>query len=362
MNKKIRAAALILAVTLLMSGCTSIFTKRDTLTFTDVNPGSGSFLTTKLSSYTDGENAILLYYCPQTDAALYCFRETRDEKTVWSLYIFDPEGERLLYSGQNAYTSGMIDPYDNSIYFKETDYEDMAVTLYRSDYEATVKTSVMTHAYGAALPYTVSKGRLIYADKDGNLTEYVSGKYTVLYTFTGGSGVKKLCTDRDGSVVYALLSISSKSNLLCSVRTETGDVTSIDAGVSDFIVNDYTGKLYYVKNAGSRDQLYMYSPDSYQHSLIYSGSVDRIAVSPGDTYLAFTTRSSESAISQSLWIITLLTKDTVQMVSGTTFYGNIYFSSAKTVMLTAAETTEQTTNYHVKTLEFETDYSGKEQK
>lgn len=360
MSKRFRAAVIITAAVLLLSGCTSIFTKRDTLTFTDSTQGGGSFLTTRLSSYTEGENAILLYYCPELEASLYCFRESRDNASVWSLYIFDPSGERLLFSGQNAYTSGIIDPYDKSIYFKETDYGDMAVTLYRTDYDATVKTSVMTHVYGAALPYTVSGGRLIYADKDGNLMQYASGSYTVLYSFSGVSGVKKLVPGRNGDVIYALVSISSKSNLLCSVTPQTGDIISIDAGISDFIVNEYTGNLYYIKNTGSADQIYMYSPDSYQHSLIYTGSVEKIAVSPGDTYLAFTTRSSETALSQSLWVVTLFTKDTVQMVSGTSFYGSLFFSSARTVMLTTAETTEQTTLYHVKILEFETDYSGEE--
>lgn len=362
MTKRYRAAIMMAAILLLLSGCTSIFTKRDTLIFTDGTQGSGSFLTTRLRSYTDGENAVLLYYCPELEASLYCFSETVDDSPVWSLYIFDPSGERLLYSGQNAYTSGVIDPSDKSIYFKETDFEDMAVTLYRSDYDATVKTSVMTHVYGAALPYTAANGKLLYADETGNLMQYASGEYTVLYTFSGVSGVKKLACDRSGETVYALVSVGSKSNLLCSLTPQTGDVISIDAGISDFIVNAFTGKLYYIKNAGSGDQIYMYSPASYRHDMIYSGSVDRIAVSPGDAYLAFTTRSSDAAISQSLWVITLFTKDAAQMVSGTSFYGSIYFSSADTLMLTTAETTEQMTLYRVKTLEFETDYSGKEQK
>lgn len=361
---KLAAVLLVCAVILASSGCSSLLAKKDTLIFTSGGnvPGE-AVLSTSISSYNEEDTAILLYYSSEMNTGLYNIRESTDNRSAYSLYLFDENGERLLFSGPNPYTSAMIDPFDGSVYFKESSSEDLSVTLYRSDFEASVKTAVTTQPSGAALPYYAAEGTLYYTDKDGILTGYTAdGTYHYIYTFIPGSSVRKIYADPASSTVYVLSSISARSTLLFSLDMETAAVTPIDAGVSDFMFSPFTGRLYYIKSAGSSDQLYSYSPDTYRNRLLYSGSVERFAVSPQDDYIVFITRNTQDTSAQSLWVITMLTGDSAQLLTDTVFYGALFFTGENSMLFTTAETTEQTTVYKVKRLEFITDYSRREQR
>ena len=364
MRRTLRLSAALAAVVILlgMSGCSSLLARKDTLIFTSAESVPGeAVLSTSISSYTEEDTAILLYYSIEMNTGLYNIRESADNRSAYSLYLFDDNGERLLFSGPDPYTSAMIDPYDGSVYFKESSSEDLSVTLYRSDFDASVKTAVTTQPSGAALPYYAAEGILYYADKDGTLTGYSpDGTYRYIYTFIPGSSVRKIYADPASSTVYVLSSISSRSTLLFSLDPASAAVTSIDAGVSDFMFSPFSGRLYYIKSAGSSDQLYSYSPDTYRNRLIYSGSVERFAVSPQDDYIVFITRNTQDTSAQSLWVITMLTGDSAQLLTDTVFYGGIFFTGEDSVLFTTAETTEQTTVYKVKRLEFKTDYSRRE--
>lgn len=352
-------AALMCILLLFMCGCSSLFARKDSLIFTSRDSiKEEAVLSTTVQSYTEEDTAVLLYYDRLMNTGLYNIRENTDQRSAYSLYLFDDNGERLLFSGPNPYTSAMIDPFDGSVYFKETSSEDLSVTLYRSDFNASVKTAVTTQPYGTALPYYAVNGMLYYADKDGVLTCYSGdGTYGYIYTFMPGSSVRKIYVDQTESTAYVLSGISSKSSLLFSLDLTTAAVTSIDAGASDFVFSPESGRLFYIKSAGSTDQLYSYSPITYQHSLIGTGSIERIAISPLEDYLVFITRNTQETSAQSLWVITMMTGDEAQLLTDTVFYGGMFFNGENSLLFTTAESSEQTTVYKVKKLEFRTDYS-----
>ncbi len=361
--KKIRAAALFLCLTFIFSGCGAAFVKKDSLVFieneTDENSG---ILTLEVTSFTDEAHALLLYYDPELKAGIYTERDTSGAKPVSYLYLYDENGEQLLFSGANAYTYAYIDPYDKSIYFKEYDQNEASAALYKTDFSVSSKTLVTMVSENRALPCAAAEGAVVYVDSVNNIILEKDGKSNIVISLLESSTVKKIAYSPTNNVITALVSISQRSSILYLVNAENGELTQLDAGVSDFSHEEKQNKLHYVKSAGGSDQLYAYNYQAALRSLLYTGSIDRFSVSPKGSYVAFCTRATVDSPGQSVWLLTISNRTAVQMTANTAIAGSMYFASGKRLLFSEIDTHNPNTAYITKNLEFKLVYSDKEKK
>ncbi len=361
--KKIRAAALLLCIVFALSGCGAAFVKKDSLVFieneADENRG---ILTLEVTSFTDAAHALLLYYDPELKAGIYTERDTSGEKPVSYLYLYDENGEQLLFSGGNSYTYAYIDSYDKSIYFKEYDQNEGSVALYKTDFAVSSKTLVAMISGNKALACAAAEGCVVYVDSGNNIILEQDGESRVVISFLESSSVKKIAYSPANKAIAALVSISQRSSILYLVNVENGELTQLDAGVSDFSHEEELNKLFYVKSAGGSDQLYAYNYQAALRSLLYTGSIDRFSVSPKGVYVAFCTRATVDSPGQSVWLLTLSNCTAVQMTANTSVAGTMYFASGKRLLFSEIDTHNQNTAYVTKSMEFKLVYSYKEKK
>lgn len=356
--KKIFSLVITLILVVTLCGCESWFVKKDTLIpLKDQTSNQSGFLTIKINSYTDETNALLLDYNTSINSGLYVYRDQSTTPATSSLYMFSDKGEKLLFSTQNTYTYAKIAPESNTVYFKEADSKNMSVSLYQTDFDATYKTKITESTSNIPLICNSDNGKLIYIDKDNNLIKLTENLTQQIYTFSPSTSVKKIAYFEEDGLIFALVSISAKSNILYLINENTGILVAIDAGVNKFEISKNTKMVYYVKNAGDIDQICSYSISSFRNTFIYSSSIEDIALSPHGSYIAFTTKTKDDATLPSIWLITTSSGEAAQLTAYTPIYGDIYFVSSNEIMFSTLLTDEQNTIYTLKSLKFETTYS-----
>ncbi len=359
--KKVKIITVTMVLLFLLCGCSALFVKRDSLVILeDENESAGGIFAIDVKSFSDEANALLLYYDAELGCGIYTERESSENNAESYLYFYDEDGQQLLFSGVNQYTYAYIDSYDNSIYFKESDQRGQTVALYKTDFSVSSKTLVAEVENSRTLPCAAGDGKVVYVNSNNEIILLENNKKRVVTSIAETSTVKKVAYSSSNGKIVALVSISQRSSILYLIDEKTGEFTSIDAGVSDFSHQEGTNKLYYLKTAGSNEQIYSYDYSTTIKSFVYAGSVDKFAVSPKGTYIAFCTKSTVDSPGQSVWLIMCSNSLASQMTANSTLTGDLYFSSGNTLLFTQMNTNGQNTAYVIKKLEFRATYYEKE--
>lgn len=356
--KKIISVILLTIFIMSLCGCEYLFIKKDTLIGIEDNISSqNGFLTIKVNSYTDVTNAFLLDYSTDIDTGIYVYKDNSSETQTSELYLFTDVGEKRLFATQNTYTYAQIDSFDETVYFKEADSKNMTVSLYKTDFDASYKTKILENPSSTPILFDADKGGLVYIDNENNLIKNDGTTTSTVYSFSTSSTVKKVAYYAKENFIFVLVGISAKSNILYMINEENGIITAIDAGVTEFEFSNNNKMLYYIKSAGETDQIYSYSLDTLHNEFIYSGSISDITISPHGSYIAYCTKTKDEGTFPSIWLITTVANEAVQLTAYTPISSDIYFVSSNEIMFTTVETNEQSTITTLKKLEFETTYS-----
>ncbi|NLW70114.1 MAG: hypothetical protein GX061_03440 [Eubacteriaceae bacterium] len=352
--RKYGLTIILLALTLLLCGCEAYFVEKDELIFTD-DEQEKNFFTIIPGDYTDEFSGILLYCDPFGRGGIYTERHS-GERNVNNLYLYDENGVKLLFSGENYYTEAVMDSYDDSIYFKEYNTVSLTAVIYRASKDRLSKVKV-AEAVNRTLPFYVNGGRVAYVNGENELIIEGEGESRAVYGFSKSASVRKigycrrenyaiaLVTENQGAYVLYKIDLHNEENSTVkgsaaadssSVAVSAVAVSAIDANVKDFYYSPESG-LFYLKTAEGGEQLYEYDFDTYLRTYILTGPIERLTASPSGGYIAYVTRLTAEAPTQSLWITTPSPDSSAQLAVNTPIIGAIFFAGESKIMFTLSK-------------------------
>lgn len=362
MNKKISIVLSSLILCSLLSGCNSWFIPKDTLNeVTNTSTQETQFLGINVLSYKQQYEGTVLCYDASLDMGLYTLRTNVSSTDISYLYLFDTNGATLLFSGSNTYTEGAIDPYDSSIYFKEYDASTLSASVYKTTKSAQSKITMTQESVNKQLAWSVCNGELYYINSDNNLIRTDGTTDNVEHSFDSEITIKKMvCSATDNIIFYTSVS-TQKASVLSRMDMENYESSAIDVNVTDFVVNDMSQSVIYIKTAGAHDQLYSYNIPTFMRNYMLTNDIEKIAVSYTGSYIAYVTKVTSELPSQSVWITTSSGDMTAQVTANIILSGNMVFTDSSKLMFSVASTDSSTketkeTVYNIMLLQYELDY------
>ncbi len=328
---KLSVFILIAVITCMLCGCTSLFTKKDTLIFVQgantSDSKTGMTAQVKITDFSEIYSGTLLDFYPQSADAVCVVREkAEDGSTLYSLILYDGDKTVQIAETDVAITEARLNVSTGDVYFKESNTATSHAALYMVDRNKNKKTKLTGDIAASSLAWTLTRdGTLIYADEAG-VYKVEDGTATQLCALEENNSVKKIAYLKDQNAILMIMAVPQGANLFYTMDASTYELNAVDVNVSDFSASADGAVIAYLKtSAAGAKQLYTYNLSSGLRTYLFSSEMERISVSPDGQYIAYATEVTSQSTTQSIWVVN--SANDVQLTANTTVTSCIFWDS-----------------------------------
>jgi Tol biopolymer transport system component len=330
---KLSVFILIAVITCMLCGCTSLFTKKDTLIFVQgantSDSKTGMTAQVKITDFSEIYSGTLLDFYPQSADAVCVVREkAEDGSTLYSLILYDGDKTVQIAETDVAITEARLNVSTGDVYFKESNTATSHAALYMVDRNKNKKTKLTGDIAASSLAWTLTRdGTLIYADEAG-VYKVEDGTATQLCALEENNSVKKIAYLKDQNAILMIMAVPQGANLFYTMDASTYELNAVDVNVSDFSASADGAVIAHLKtSAAGAKQLYTYNLSSGLRTYLFSSEMERISVSPDGQYIAYATEVTSQSTTQSIWVVNSANDVPVQLTANTTVTSCIFWDS-----------------------------------